>query len=127
MFEAGRELDALVAEKVMGWQSIEYNDFKIWAHQDYLPAITNHPLGFAMPEGYSPLPRYSTNIAAAWKVVEKFEAKHWEISISTDEIGYLVYLTRRNDDGGSTTFKGEADTAPLAICLAALNAKGVST
>src|SRR5437763_10661229 len=56
----GRELDALVAERVMGW-AVERNTV------DSEPIVM-----FSKPgEYYGPVPPYSTDIAAAWEVVEK--------------------------------------------------------
>lgn len=103
---AGMEMNALVAEKVMGWH--EHNgmwldlDNRIWAN----------------PPGWSP----STNIATAWEVVQKhpyyfalyrtnetdwrlalFGTVHWECRFYAPE-----------------KFDAKADTAPLAICRAAL-------
>lgn len=106
----GRELDALVAEKVLGYE------------------IT--PGGYT---GY--LPSFSTDIAAAWEVVEKLRAMNSTLELYSP--GALV-----NDEMGihavewQATFKSweepwgphgpsvEAQTAPHAICLAALKAVG---
>ncbi|MEZ0208844.1 MAG: hypothetical protein ACAH17_01550, partial [Candidatus Paceibacterota bacterium] len=58
--QPGRELDALVAEKVMGIKHIHYSD------------PVNGMIGRA-PKGrdYMQVPNYSTDIAAAWTVVQK--------------------------------------------------------
>ena len=107
---AGRELDALIAEKVMGWrkagtlwitptgqQLVEY-------HHEWMPEATP--------------PRYSTSIGAAWQVVEKLPPHSvdinnenpggWICSVHT-QLGY---------------WEARARTAPLAICLAALKFVG---
>lgn len=60
---------------------------------------------------------YSSDIKAAWEVVEKFE-------------GGTLTLTQLIDDEWSANFLGirteiVAQTAPLAICLAALKSYGI--
>ncbi len=92
--KAGRELDALIAEKVFG---------KI------CPGFEFDYVG----------PHYSTQIADAWLVVEKM----WDLG------GFRVAIIAVDDgqyecdfDDMRATFTLQADTAPLAICLAALKA-----
>jgi hypothetical protein len=110
-----RELDALVAERVMGWRFIGEFDLEMngdrWAknpdgHENY----------------FSDVPHYSTNIAAAWEVMEKLLAYNpfWE---QHDFIG--IYLAPTSPKGwtcnfGDDTTRAYGDTAPHAICLAAL-------
>lgn len=100
----GRELDAKVAEVVM-----ELNlSFQMEGEDTKLS-------GYHYTENYgqryfSQIPRYSTDITAAWQVVEKMKEQHvfeigfeygrWECSFDWDE--------------------SKASTAPYAICLAAL-------
>lgn len=108
--KAGRELDRLIAEKVM-----------------HLPNIRNWDCGYVYgPEHGEDVPRYSTDIAAAWQVVEKLtksenidleiipSAFHNECSVS---VGFL-------DDCGDACgpFYFTEESAPHAICLAALKA-----
>jgi hypothetical protein len=96
---AGRELDALVAEKVMGKAK-------------------------PIP------PQYSTDIATAWTVVERFDPEQWMWGIlrlkQGDRVLYSVSLSRLDDDGYVISDAGryESETAPLAICRAALAATG---
>ena len=124
--KAGHELDALVAEKVMGWhiQQLSSYSFAAWFDSD------NSQTGWTEePDDYDSL-RYfigvwhpSTNIEAAWEVVER--VKDWRITLSGGEYegdGWSVGVTNNTD-----TYYGLADTAPLAICLAALKACGVDT
>jgi hypothetical protein len=54
---AGRELDALVAEKVMGWKLLPIVHFVVTDIGEEVPC-----------------PRFSADIAAAWQVVEKLAA-----------------------------------------------------
>jgi hypothetical protein len=110
---AGRELDALIAEKVMGWRKRGNTDY-----------------GHLIPPGEVeedrvvwPYPCYSTEIEAAWELVEKMLA----------EYGQEVRLVRFAGHGWSAEFLGLAGnpafctgtSAPHAICLAALAATRV--
>lgn len=101
-----RELDELIAEKVMEWKPTE---------KDFL-------------RGH--VPDYSTSIEAAWQVVEKIKndldprKRIWTPQIySTLKIWRCEFTLaddRASDD--ITFYSGEAETAPHAICLAALKA-----
>lgn len=93
---AGRELDILVAEKVFGLTVVP----------DPV-TLRGVSIGEAGQNGED-LPKYSADIAAAWKVLEQFpssclsKAGNWSCMIANGP--------------------GVADTAPLAICRAALKA-----
>jgi hypothetical protein len=102
--KAGRELDALVAEKIMGWK-VEYGEL---GHEHF---TENGEIKF--------LPFYSTNISDAWEVVEKFD----DISVSKDKKEFLCEIVVFNGNIGRV-YEAYAETAPLAICLAALKAVG---
>jgi hypothetical protein len=70
-------------------------------------------------------PRYSTDIAAAFEVVEKMAATgrfHLDM-LGFDGEEWRCWISR--DDAGETAFIAEAATAPLVICIAALRALGV--
>lgn len=111
----GRELDVLVAEKVIGWRWEGL--WIISPNEQRWEISTREALDFAVP-------RFSADIAAAWEVVEKLEK---DIQITKqrrpcteisdqEETWYYAFIV--NGDG----FK--AETAPHAICLAALKALG---
>ena len=131
--EAGRELDTLVAERVMGWSHIErkprqykgFNGFANYFGPHGLPPEKPFNEGF----GLFDVPTYSTNIADAWRVLDRMI-----------ERGYEGTLHRRAGDDGLTLFlldaEGEptgeyayycAEKMPLAICRAALNAVAAKT
>lgn len=139
--EAGPEMDALVAEKIMGWKRVQPPKWdydgplpdqgEVLASPCLIELINNGEYKWP-PKGVIPFTffinkRYSTDMAAAWEVVEKFTANgefariergttgglgcpvipHWEVGLSKD--GYCYW--------------SKAPTAPLAICRAALLAK----
>lgn len=108
-----REIDALVAEKVMGLWGFCKCDGEI--------GFTRHPTrdrfecidcGGWLGENYS------TDIAAAWEVVEKLSTWPWCFTRSGETFKFdLGYEGER--------YYAVAETPAMAICLAALKAKGV--
>jgi hypothetical protein len=108
------ELDVMVAERVFGW---------VRDHDAESQTATGSPIWEAPGKEYlqNGTPDYSTDIAAAWLVVEKMR----ERGISMD----LTGLANKYDQQWSCTFgdpetqNGEcsdAASAPEAICRAAL-------
>lgn len=116
---AGHELDALVAEKVMGWTDC----------LAIKPKVGNgHP--------FSP----STEIGAAWEVVEKmrggwFSFKAWQLAVEGPEqiraqrgpavVSFICGAGPCSRHGNPHhnhhgAYDVEAETFPLAICVAAL-------
>jgi Phage ABA sandwich domain len=94
-----REIDRLVAEKVMG---LKVDDFDFILDEK------------GLRDGE--LANYSTNIADAWKVVEKLRDRGILITVETLIDKYKAYYDGR--------FGAFAETPSLAICLAALKAVG---
>jgi hypothetical protein len=73
-------------------------------------------------------PPYSSNMNEAWQVVEKLrETKIFSLFDAWDEDDNKIFCANfeYNDTYHVVDYKGYADTAPLAICLAALKAVGV--
>jgi len=112
--EAGRVLDAQVAKKIMNVVACDN-----WHHchtdvmEMNIPTCSHN----CIPRDHWP-PKYSTEIRLTWHVVEKLLSLGWHVDI---EDGWHVVVF------GGPTGKCEsaaADTAPLAICLAALEALG---
>ena len=106
-----REIDTQIAEKVMGLPK----ELWLWGE---LP------------------PSYSTGMAEAWKVVEKLQNDGFNFSLKTVQGSFRHYYAcfRRWEFKGNDgrinhweAFEEEqfADTAPLAICFAALKAVGM--
>jgi len=110
-----RKIDRLVAEKIMGWK--------------YYPEghhISNELTWIGADGGwYIKCPNYSTDIAAAWEVVEKLQKEYIVSILGPDDQGthWCVDIMSKNQ---KLNFANEVgNTAPMAICLAALKAKGV--
>lgn len=128
----GRELDALIAEKVMGWkrgtarvenyaapsEEIAHREATGWID----PSGAFHEIVWGT--GLCPgLPAYSTAIAAAWEVVEKLRDRFCIEVRTLPHVGYNVDVSAwdhavdpRLD---SAVMRG---SLPHAICLAALAA-----
>lgn len=106
--QAGREMDELIAEKVMGWKrgNTKYGEMP-WYPTGKIPCGHRGRLG---------VPCYSIEIEKTWNLVEwmkdwnmelNWYGNDWEASFDTDEDGEYYAI---------------APTAPLAICRAALKA-----
>ena len=122
--EAGRELDALVAEKVMGWV-LNRHEFG-----SELPGGPLKSLGIA-PDGshIMGLPHFSTNISAAWEVVQSMIERGYAFRIDSYWCRPLEIRFWSPKKGmHHKPFMAEAENLyrlPHAICLAALKAMGV--
>lgn len=117
--QAGRDLDALIAEKVLGWKWIKIAGLRL-----LVPPNFNNRGGISLmsrKDPYQFLPHFSTSIQIAWQVVEKFD--FWDLT-KTISGEYRAKLRRKVDGKVAGYVLGEstAPTAPLAICLAALAA-----
>lgn len=137
--EAGRELDALIAEKVMGGR---------WDRGALYSHVYVEPTGWLLAQRdrerfgddelhvyEGALPYYSTEIAAAWRIVEEISGfdtgrdKPWW-SMATfyaqrGQIGCRVYACPPGSsifDADDVIAEAIGDTAPHAICRAALQA-----
>jgi len=120
---AGREMDALVAEKVMKWK--------------YRPRFPGDTTGYYGEYITEELPSFSTDIAAAWEVVKYiqistnyhsfrletvFEDRLWRFWIGADRI------QRESpwppvEVGETYWINADANQPSLAICRAALLVK----
>lgn len=107
-FPAGRDLDAMIAEKVMGWRRQSEAPQDVWQRHD---------------ERLAELPKFSTDIAAAWQIVEKLGPDDIFLTITLLPDG--EYECTAQNEIGETLMLGKsghvkADSAPLVICRAAL-------
>lgn len=125
---AGREMDVLIAEKVMGW-AIHSRNTAWWVKVTDENEVTTEVMGFTYgKDRFAP----STNIAAAWEVLRKLQQdffinivcgrndgrKNGRIRFKCD-IGYY-------DNSGEVEWYAEANTFPLALGRAALKSMGVA-
>jgi hypothetical protein len=104
----GKQLDALIAEKVMGMN----------IQRDRAWQTSSGPGGPSIRE--IGIPQYSTSIEAAWKVVQQFN----RFSITKCEMPehYFATVVFYNGMGSFEEYTAKAETASHAICLAALKA-----
>ena len=100
----GRELDCAIAEKVMGLPNVS------WDHAIIKPCYSYHDKAFMS------IPNYSTDIADAWAVLLKL-GDNYGLQVRGGE--WIVFT------GYHDFIAAEADTAPHAICMAALKSIGV--
>jgi hypothetical protein len=129
------QINALVAEKIMGWERWTCDDLKskeaflqppgtefvtgTWYKVDVDIPLRDYSIGTVK--------EYSTNIKAAWEVVEKLAQMGYDVKINrlihwnTD---YECLIGKDNWVDMDYKYVG-SDTAPMAICLAALKAVGV--
>ena len=115
---AGPELDALVAEKIL--KTVPCKSWVVIQHTLQGPIFSlmpgcGHESHGCYPEGYAP--KYSSDIGAAWRVVEKMRELYLFDMDDHDGIWGARFFLR--SDLAKYGF-GVADTAPLAICLAAV-------
>lgn len=130
--QPGPELDALVAEKVMGWERLEGDSVvaheREYREEDHFSDPSDgerwHNLRIWVKDGKrvacqecGDLPNFSTSIVDVWEVVEFLRAKDFQIATHGD-VNWRVEI-----DGPEGTIASEwAPELPFAICLAALRA-----
>ena len=114
--EAGREMDCIIAENVFGWKRGKYFDDAgqlVWitpSNQFYSAGST---------------PDYSTDMTAAWQVVEKLSKPHIFINLSKFGDKYVCDIENMEDYSNPekqfNRWKIDFCNSPaLAICRAAL-------
>lgn len=121
---AGRELDALVAEKVMGWVEVRKQSIANAMGQHVMDDYVGQPsIGVTQPVL---VPRYSLMIQEAWKVADHLRNRSQFVAVLSGmgPQGVQPWICKINRDGGF--LEERADTAPVAICLAALKAVGIA-
>lgn len=138
----GRELDALIAEKVMGLTLETEIGFKFIEDGKEKQSWGNSPEYTRMKcENYKELglyaelieqkiaPHYSTDISAAWEVVEKLteQFSEHEVVVQQDKSSghkvrwWVTFSGNRMSELGKPLWS-VYDSLPMAICLAALKA-----
>lgn len=119
-----RELDAIIAEKIMGWGPIDID-------------LNGNPVGInpLYPNKYKChiIPKYSTSIAAAWEIIEKLKTMVLSIEVSiytkprTSQITSIeetcqcnIFEFKKEFEWWTPQFGVIGTTPAHAICLAAL-------
>lgn len=123
---AGRELDALVAERVMGWPHISVNE-PYRRHKDRGGVIV-----VGMPQKFSAglIPsdwRPSWYIAEAWDVIAELAPKFWATLLTpydAADIYHVSFTPLGQPEHSHRAGHAMAETMEVAICLAALKAVG---
>lgn len=128
--EAGRELDALVAETVFNLRRVQGADVPEKHYRLNLEA----QVGWVDADGQQvycetcgDMPAYSRDIAAAWQVVEKINEEHgleFTYNRVCEEGEPRFVQFEWCGAGRAEKYEAAAETVPLAICLAALAAVG---
>lgn len=133
---AGREMDAAVAERVMGWRLIDRvaagwgNGPPVWD----TGADPDDPASSPTFQCFEP----STDVEHAWMVVEAMRAKGWHPLVNwlgrdrkcwhcyfEHESSPLLIVDTEGNRWNDDEIRGAhayADTMPLAVCRAALSA-----
>ena len=116
MMKAGKDLNLLISQKVLGYGVAKQK---------------NGPWVEATPKGTRPLLSYSTEVGAAWEVVEKFGMTlipiadgSWFAFVGNSNgwaspADFIKFLS---DSEFAKAGAAVAETAPLSICLAAVAA-----
>lgn len=126
-----RRLSDLVAEHIMGecrhdWQKCGPNQ---WNHACTKCGETAGSLVAWTPKEFPAVGKgtpYPKSISAAWQVVEKMREQGWDhFSLTWGAKGKWDAMFMMWHGPEDAIVQEVADTAPLAICLAALRAKGV--
>lgn len=110
-----REIDAQVHREVMGVSEEDIELAKL-CHDGSISACCE-----MNERGIEPIPYYSTDIAAAWQVVEKLVADGRVFIVKGDGLRTGDFAKKWTTLCGNQ-MRTDATSAPLAICLAALKA-----
>jgi hypothetical protein len=127
---AGREMDAWIAEHVMGWEwwrSRHTGRRCLYApgkNEEWMQELATGDEPLVADWKMISIPRFSADIAAAFEVVEKIKdtfakGEGFELWWNPSEKFWEVCLEQDYDSCKKTV---TADTAPLAICRAAREA-----
>lgn len=112
---AGGKLNCLIAERLLNWEDAGWDPLYC--------RFVGHPTKERY-RWYEQVPDYSTDIARAWEVVEKMK-NYLFVCGRTDDGIWEAYFFPVNSGIGKLS-EAHGDTAPSAICRAALKAMGVT-
>jgi hypothetical protein len=129
---AGKEIDEMVAEKVMGWHKGNYipsngvtikNNKEDWLDADgrYMHGIKQEDGWYEDDDDFHLLHWHpSQSILWAWEVIEKIKDSMLSITIERDDDMVWACILISNIDNDEEWYLGEASTPELAICYASL-------
>lgn len=136
--KAGRELDAEVAKKVMGltvefvkgnpaaWEAKTGKPMR-WLPNDYM-VVGQKAMYRIGTFSDMHVPNYSTDIAAAWEVVEKMKADGYTLELDDRRAGWAAVFIKYGGTHETLAQIGSETvidkSAPRALVLAALKAVG---
>lgn len=115
--QPGEALDMLVAEKLFGMKFCTKDRF------GHLAMECDGP--YHNYEDADGLEHYSTDISKAWQVVEKLRPGKFVWIKDCGGFGWRVEILSTSPTDVQIDFAETADSAPLAICRAALRVLGV--
>lgn len=137
--EAGRELDRFIAERVMGWRWFQWPGLRPgfpvmqppeqWGiHTE--EAVAKYAVIDCDDSPPDRLPHYSTDISAAWEVVEKLTARGFQVTIERNHAQSSCRVLSHpsvpcpvDAPWPEHSFQyADTQSAPLVICRAALEA-----
>jgi hypothetical protein len=113
-----RKIDALVAEHI--FEKVVYFSDGEFVKADGTP-IHDYRMRDKKGSYREFTPHYSTDIAAAWEIVEKLHGQSFRIETGSDGVNRYRCFSYYKD----TNISVRATTAPLAICLLALKVMGI--
>lgn len=115
----GRDLDAAVAERVMGWHREVVSDprFDMSSFENW---IDGNGVGIVTPREWNP----STEIAAAMQIVQKFKMRNIFLQLSNFSDCWTASFATETEGGRNNKMLSCENGASAAesICRAALNA-----
>ena len=128
----GRDLNIKILEEIFGYKhyvgsAVPDEHVHFGANQEevwLLEPDVNHPFGKRVCRNCGDLPDYSEDIAAAWEVVGKMQEHGYPMILDNNDYRGHFDCGFYTDD--VTLIQAEAETAPLAICRAALLVAGRS-
>jgi hypothetical protein len=113
--DAGVELDREIERRIFGRKT------------ERLTSLGHRAGNIVIGETHIAVPAYSTDMAAAWEIVEHLMVwadRGYTFGSGTWPDGRRYHTARFFPRGYSRAWLGDADTLPLAICRAALLAVG---
>lgn len=134
----GRDLDRVVAEKIMEWSIYHYdkghpnNCYYMLMDSSFNPVVFSQKQNWGQrkteQEAWDDVPRFSEDIEAAWQIVEEMERRGWSYDLNSifkpAACTFGKGLYDEYEHCWHEEYCAAAQTMPHTICLAALKAMG---